>query len=329
MAHQPGDAGDDGDVGVLLQPQPLLEGGLAGGLPAVVVGGEGLDDALAGGGVVRVHINAVEDAPHLPAVGGDDPLQPVGVERELQFVGVVGGDGGHIVAGKDGPLHQAHVVVELEHVFIEVALIQAEQVLQHLPAVAALVLDVVDGEYAPGPGQGGLAVAVLQQVDGHQGSLPVIAVDHIRGPADLIRGLNDRPGEKGEALAVVIMAVDPLAFEVALVVHKVVGDAVLLQLEQPAVDAPPGQAHIVILQKGHLTAPVLPNALIEREDHPHVMAQLRQFGGERARHIGQAAGFDEWGDLGGGKQNFHRRPSFPVDSPRPGTCVGRFRAGEL
>ena len=82
--------------------------------------------------------------PQLVAVVGDDPFQPVGIEAVLQLVGVGGGDGGDVVGGVDGPLHQVHVPVVLQHVGVEVAGVEAEQILQGLAAVAALVLDVVD-----------------------------------------------------------------------------------------------------------------------------------------------------------------------------------------
>ena len=184
---------------------------------------------------------------------------------------------------------------------VEVAGVQAEEVLQGLAAVAALVLDVVDGEHALGVIELGDAVALLQQVDGHQGGLPVVAVEHVGVPVQVAHALHHGPGEVGEPLPVVIVAVDVGALEVVLVVHEPVGDPVPLELKQAAVGGAPGQGHVEALQIGHLAAPLLPDALVEGEDHPHVVAVPGQGLGQGPGHVGQSAGLDEGRALRGGK----------------------------
>jgi hypothetical protein len=155
----------------------------------------------------------------------------VGIECILQLVGVVWGDGSDIVGGINRALHQGNIVIVFEHVLVEVALVQSEQVGQNLVTVAALILDVVDGVNALGVGQHGILILCLQQVDGHKGGLPVVGVDHIRTPANLIGGFNHGTGEECKPLAVVIVAVKTASLEIALIVNKVIGHAVLLQLE--------------------------------------------------------------------------------------------------
>ena len=179
--------------------------------------------------------------------GGNNALQTVGVEGKLKFVGIVGGDGGYIVAGEDGAFHEAHIVIELEHIFVEIALVQSEDIFQHLPAIAALILDIMDGEHTLGMGEGGLTIAVLQKIDGHKSGLPVVAMNHIGIPINLVRCLNNSPGEKCETLTIIIVAINAMTLEIAFIVHKIVSDTIPLQLEQTAVSAAPGQAHIVIL----------------------------------------------------------------------------------
>ena len=188
-----------------------------------------------------------------------------------------------------------------QHPLVEIALVQADDVLEDLVAVAALVLDVVDGEHALGAAQLGDAVFLLQQIDGDQGGLPVVAVDDVGRPVQLAGRFDDGPGEVGEALAVVKMAVDLPALEVVLVVHKPVGDALPLQLEDAAVDLPPGQGDVEVFEKGHLAAPVLANALVQGEDDLDLVALPGQGLGQGAGHIGQTAGFDKGRNLGGGK----------------------------
>ena len=78
-------------------------------------------------------------------------------------------------------------------------------------------------------------VALLQQIDGHQGGLPVVAVEHVWMPVQPAHALHHSPGEVGEALAIVVVAVNVGTLEVVFVVHKPVGDAVPLQLKDAAV----------------------------------------------------------------------------------------------
>ena len=305
VLDQPGHAGDDGHVGVLPEAHRLLEGPLAGGLAAQVVGVEGGGQAGAVGGVIEGGVQAVEDAPHLPAVVGHHALQAVGVEGVLELAGVGGGDGGDVVGGIDGTLHQVHVPVVGQHVLVHVAGVEAQQVLDDLVAVAALVLDVVDGEDALGAPELPDALPLLQQVDGHQGGLPVVAVEDVGVPVQVGRGLDDGPGEEGEALAVVVVAIDLGPLEVVLVVHEEVGDVALPQLEDAAVGGAPGQTAVPVEHKAHLLPVLLGDALVEGEDDLHVMAHVGQLLGEGTGHVGQAAGLDEGGDLGGCKQNIH------------------------
>ena len=166
----------------------------------------------------------------------------------------------------------------------------------------------MDGENGVGTRQLGHPVALLQQIDGDQGGLPVVAVDDVRGPVHLSGGGQNGPGEEGEALAVVEVAVDLGALEVVLVVHEPVGDALPHQLEQAAVGLPPGQGDIEMLEEGHLVPPELADALVEGEDDGDLVALLGQGLGQGAGHVGQTAGFDEGSDLGGGEKNVHRDP---------------------
>ena len=159
----------------------------------------------------------------------------------------------------------------------------------------------MDGEDGFGVGQLRDAVFLLQQIDGDQSGLPVVAVDDVRGPVQLARGLDDGAGEVSEPLAVVEVAVDLPALEVILVVHEPVGDAVALQLEDAAVDLTPGQGDVEILQEGHLAAPFLADSLIQGEDDLDLVAFLGQSLGQRAGHIGQTAGLDKGSDLGRSK----------------------------
>ena len=307
VLDQTGDAGDDGHVGIFPQAHGALQGGLTGGLAGQVVDGEVLSQTLIVGGIIETGVDAVEDTAQLVAVVGDDALQAVGVEGVLQLLGVGGGDGGHIVGGVDGALHQVHIAVIAEHMLVEVAGVETEEVFQGLLAVPALVLDVVDGVDRLGVVELGHAVALFQQVDGHQSGLPVVAVEHLGMPVQVARGLDDGAGEEGEALAVVIVAIDAGTLEVIFVVHEVVGDIVALELENAAVRGTPSQADVEVEEVGHLAAPLLTDALIEGEDDAHVMTAGGQSLRQAAGDVCETAGFDKGGHLGGSKQDVHSK----------------------
>ena len=305
VLDQTGDAGDDGDIGVLPQADGLLEGGLTGSLAGEVVRGEVSGQAVIVGGIIQRGVDAVQDTAQLVAVVGNDALQTVGVEGILELAGIGGGDGGDIVGGVDGPLHQVHVPMVGQHMLVEVAGVETEQILQQLLAVAALVLDVVDGKDRLGPIELGHTGALLQQIDGSQGGLPVIGVDHIGVPVQVGGGLHHGTGEEGETLGVVIVAVETGALEVVLVIHEIIGHAVPLELKDAAIGRAPGQDHVEIEEIGHLVAPLLADSLVEGEDDAHIMAGRGQRLGKTARHIGQAACFNKRGDLRGSKENVH------------------------
>ena len=301
VLDQTGHTGDDRYVGVFPEPHSLLKGPLASRLSTQVIGAEGGGQTVAIGGIIEGGVQAVEDAPHLPAVVRHYALQAVGIEGVLELTGIGGGDGGHIVGGVDGALHQVHVPVVGQHVLIHIAGVETQQVLDDLVAVAALILDVVDGEDALGAAQLPNALPLLQQVDGHQGGLPVVAVEDVGVPVQVGRGLDDGPGEEGEALAVVVVAIDLSTLEVILIVHEKVGDVALPQLKDAAVGSAPGQAAVPVEQETHLLPVLLTDALIEGENDLDVMAHIGQLLGKGPGHIGQTTGLDERGHLGGCK----------------------------
>ena len=229
VGDQTADHGQNGGTGLLSQAQHPLQGGLVLRLAAHVLRGVPGCDPLVGGGVVELHVDAVEHAIQLIVALADNILQPVGEVGHFQLVGVGGGDGVDSVGAEDGTLQQVHVPVHDDGTVVGPALVQAEQIAQGLHTVAALVLDVVDGQGGLDGAEAVLPHAVILQIDGHQGGLPVVAVDDLRPEFQVAQHPHDGPGEEAEALAVVHVAVQVRAVEVLLVVQEVPGDAVPLQ----------------------------------------------------------------------------------------------------
>ena len=188
---------------------------------------------------------------------------------------------------------------------VEISRVETKEVFQQFLAIAALILDVMDGKDRLGAVELRRAGALLQQVDGGQGGLPVVDVEHVGVPVQMGGRLHHGAGEEGEALGIVIVSIEPGALEVVLVVHKVIGDAVPLELEDTAVGGAPGQDYMEVEEVGHLVPPLLPDPLVEGEDDADVVACRSQCLRQTARHVGQTAGLDEGGDLRGSKQNIH------------------------
>ena len=291
MADQTADHAHDGGVGLFPQAHHLLQLRLAPLLAAHLAHGVVGGDVGIGSRVVALHIDAVEHAGNLVAALAHDAVQPVGEEGHLQLVGIGGRHGVDGVGAEDGALEQVHVAVHEDGAVIGPAVVQSEQISQGLLAVAALILDVVDGQHRP---DGAVAVhphAVVLQIDGHQSGLPVVAVDDLRPELHVVQHLHHGPGEEAEALAVVHVAVQIRPVEILLVVQEVPRHAVPLQGEQAAVAVAPGQVHIVVAEEVQLMAVALPHLLVQGQHHRHLCTAGRQGRRQRARHIRQAAGF--------------------------------------
>ena len=301
-AHHAADHGKDG-AAVLIEAELLLQGLLAGRLAlfkvvdAVVEG-----DAGIGGGVVGVHIDAVEDAAQLILLLSQQSVQTVAEPRVEDFLRVGGADGGDLIGSLDGALHEVGAAIVFHDVLVAAA--NAAGVFEDVGAVLALISDVVDGE------DGLDAVELIQmavvqvQVHGHQRGLPVVAVDDVRGEIDVEQRLQHSAGEEGEALAVIVEAVEAPAFEVILVIQEVVGHAVHLGFEQAAVLAAPAHRNGVIGDVFQLVAEF--QIAVQGHDDAGVHAILDQSLGQRARHVGQTAGLGKGGRFRSSIQDFHR-----------------------
>ena len=196
--------------------------------------------------------------------------------------------------------------------------VDAEHILEDLAAVAALVLDVVDGEH-------GLDILVEGTrgehqviVHRHQRGLPVIAVDDVRLPFQVGQHLEHRLGKIGEALRVVILAVDLAAGEIVLVVDEIEGHAVRLIAEHAAVLVAPAQAHIGVFQVIEFFPPFLADRRIQGAEHAHVVSLCRKGLGQRARDIAQAAGFYKRGAFAGNVHDFHKSRASPIGGAKAG-----------
>ena len=248
----------------------------------------------------------------------EQAVEPLAVVGGLDLVGIGGADGGDLVRVDQAALHKGGRAEELELVAGVGVPAQAHEVLDVVHAEHALVLQVVDGEHrvdALVEGQG--RVLTLEQ-HGDQARLPVVAVQDVGLVVDQGQGLEHRPVEEGEALALVAApAVDRGPVVVELVIDEVEGHAVELERFDAAVLPPPAEVDVKVRQVLHLLPPLGRDVAVQGKDDAHFRAQLLELLRKGAGHVRQTAGLDKGYALRGCKQDLHASPAFLVDCTVP------------
>ena len=220
------------------------------------------------------------------------PVQPVGVIGVLNFVGVGAGDGAHPVRHQNGSLHHVGAAVKLGGT--PPILRQAQHLVHKGLRCFALILHIVDGK------QGADGLVGIQthvegpEKDGNHGSLPVVGVDDIGIPVEVLQGLQNGLGEEGEALAVVVVAVGVVPVEVVLIVDEVVLQVSLgvLGTEHTTVYTAPGQRHPEVTEKLNVPPGTVFDSLVvgEKDSHLCVFIGTERFG-QRRCHVAQPSRF--------------------------------------
>ena len=254
-------------------------------------------------GVVILGIDAVEDARQLPRALAQDRVEPVGIPRIQDLVGIRGADGGDAVGALDRALHKVDVTVVLDDA--RILGVKPQDLGDELFAVHALVLDIVNGENR-------LDVLIARRLRIHgavihrrERGLPIVAVDDVGLEFDMRQHFKHGAREERKALRIVIIAVDAVALEIVLVVEQIVDDAVRFGLKNAAVLPPPGNRHGDARQKRHFILELLLDAVVHGHDHAAADQPLTQRLGQRACHVGKPARRHERQRLARNIQNFH------------------------
>ena len=200
----------------------------------------------------------------------------MGIVIVVKLRGIGGADGRHGVGHQHGGLHQVHIAVHSQGAVVPPALVQAEQIAHRIGAKTALILNIMDGKYGFDTPHRLPAGGDVPQIHRDQRRLPVIAVDHLRHPVQAGQQIHHRLAEKGKALAVIILAVQTAAAEIVLVIHEIPGNAPVFHDENAAILVPPCHIHIDIAAVDHPLTPLLGDAVIQRQDHRHLIAVLGQ-----------------------------------------------------
>ena len=99
--------------------------------------------------------------------------------------------------------------------------------------------------------------------------------------------------------------VDVGTAEIVFVVHEIPGYAVFPDHFDPAVLPSPAELHLKITDVRHLLLVFLRNRSEHGDDHPDIMAFLRQYRGERSDNVSQSSRFDERNGFAGGEKDLH------------------------
>ena len=215
--------------------------------------------------------------------------------RVQDLLGIGGADGGDLVGGLDRALHEVGTAVIFHN--MGVASADAAGILENVQTVLALVGNVVDGKDRFDTAELIQVTVVQVQVNGGQGRLPVVAVDDVRLEIGVEQHFEDGTGEEGEALAVIIEAVQATTLEIVLVIDEVVDNTVALGLEEAAVLAAPADRHAEV---GDIGQAILEfQVTVQRHDNTGVDAVLDQSLGQCTGHVGQAAGLGKGSSFAG------------------------------
>ena len=182
-----------------------------------------------------------------------------------------------------------------------------QDVLHHGVAKLALERHVVDREHGLDAVIQRQALVELAQKHGRQRRLPVIAVQDValKAGRQVLQALGNGLGEERKALAVIKEAVRIVARKVALVVDEHIGDAVVLELLEPAVLIAPAQTHVKVGKVLHLRLVLVFDGGVLGHHHDDLGAGAHKRRRQRARHVAQATGLHKRCALGRGKHDLH------------------------
>ena len=291
-----------------LEPQLLLQFGLAYSLPRAVINRVVGGNALVGRRIKTHNVNAVEDTLQSVRTLAQHAVQALAKLGRLDLARIGGahrGDGIGIVQRAQHIVNAAGVTAQLRGGCRNMR--HTQYVFHHGVAKLALERHIVDREHGLDAVIQRQALVELSQEHGRQRRLPVVAVQDVALKAfgQVLQALGDGLGEKREALAVVKEAVGIVARKVVLVVHEHIGDAVVLELLQPAVLVAPAQAHVKVGKVLHLRLVLVLDGGVLGHHHNDFGASAHECRRQRARHVTQATGLNKRRALCRGKHDLH------------------------
>lgn len=132
---------------------------------------------------------------------------------------------------------------------------QTQHIPQHCTGENSLELEVMDRKNRLYPVKSRNSKILLAQVNRRQRGMPVIAVDDIGHEVrHMQNALKYCLGKERNALAVVILAVNAVAFEIIFVVDEIIRYAVIFHGQKAAILPPPGELDVKAGDRLHFRA---------------------------------------------------------------------------
>ena len=119
----------------------------------------------------------------------------------------------------------------------------------------------------------------------------------------MLEAFQDGLREEGEALSIVVVAVDPVTLEVGLIVHEVEIEVIERELVDAAPDIAPGERHVELADMLHLRLVPIRNLRVLRKDDGDMGSCVLECTRERSCDVGQAARLHERHNLGRGEED--------------------------
>jgi hypothetical protein len=237
--------------------------------------------------IERVNIDTVKETAELILLVNERSVQTVGVPWVEDFPCVAGGYCCDLIGAFKRAFHQVHAAV----VFQQLCVIHryAQYLIEYFHAVFALILDIMDSEY-------GFDVVVTVLifiehviVNGNKRGLPVVAVDYLGLPADVLKHFHYSTGQEHKALTVIIKAVETVSAEVVFVVQQIVYNTVHLALEHAAVLSAPAHVNGKVGDKFEGRTKLRLNVFVQGKNHAAVLSGIIESAGKRTRNVGKSA----------------------------------------
>ena len=106
--------------------------------------------------------------------------------------------------------------------------------------------------------------------------MPIVGVNDIRPEIHRGQEIQHRPAEEGEALGIIIIAIEPFTVEIFLIVYKIIGYIVQHELIEADVLAAPGNFQFTVIDMFHAVNIFLANRAVFRHDDPNIHVFLKK-----------------------------------------------------
>ena len=202
-------------------------------------------------------IQTVENPAERVFPRAQESVQIFAKERSLDLLGIGGAHGAEPVGKHKPALHAADATEKFEIFIGEVAIFQSQPACDFAPGEDALILEIVDGEHGLDARIVRLCGVLRLEQRRNQPRLPVVEMQHLRHKVDVREAFKHRAAKERKPQSFgYAVAIDLRYAKVRHVVHKVVGNPVVLHAFDTAIERFPAKEHVKRANLLHARFPV-------------------------------------------------------------------------